>query len=69
MIKSDTIQKKIKRVKDTLDRMERGLYVGVSIGWVTDQIAWLWKFRHINYDEMTQLTARARYIISTYKPD
>jgi len=69
MIKSETIQKKIKRIEDTLDRMERGLYTGVSIGWVTDQIAWLWKFRYISYDEMTRLTAYARYIIGTYKPD
>ena len=69
MVKPETIRKKIKRVEDTLDRMEQGLYVGVSIGWVTDQIAWLWKFRHISYEEMTRLTAHARYVISTYKPD
>lgn len=69
MVKPETIQKKIKRIDDTLDRMERGLYTGIRIGKITDQIAWLWKFRHISYDEMTRLTARARYVISTYKPD
>lgn len=68
-MKPETVQKKVRRINDTLDRMERGLYVGVSIGWVCDQIAWLWKFRHISYAEMTALTAKARYVLSTFKPD
>lgn len=69
MVKSETIEKKIKRIEDTLERMERGLYTGVSIGWVTDQIAWLWKFRLINHDKMTDLATHAMYVISTYKPE
>ena len=69
MIKSETIQKKIKKIENTLNRMGNGLYTGVSIGYITNQIAWLWKYRYISYEEMTELTAYARYIISTYKPD
>ena len=68
-MKPETIDKKVSKLYNTMDRMERGLYTGLSIGWVTDQIAWLWKFRYIDYDEMTKLTARARYIIGTYRPD
>lgn len=63
------VSNKISFVENTLDRMEQGLYTGISIGRITDTIAWLWKYRYINYDQMTKLTAKARYIISTYKPD
>lgn len=63
MVKKETILKKIKRVEDALTRMENGMYPGVSIGWITDTIAWLWKFRYISYDKLTDLTARARYVI------
>ena len=38
MISQDTIRRKVKRIDDTLDRMEQGLYTGVSIGTVTDEI-------------------------------
>lgn len=69
MIKPQTIEKKIKKIENTLSRMENGLYTDVSIGYITDQIAWLWKYRYIDYDTMTRLTAYARYVISTYKPD
>lgn len=69
MISKTAVEKKVKRVCDTLDRMEKGVYAGATIGWVTDQIAWLWKWRYISYEEMTRLTARARFVISTYKPD
>jgi hypothetical protein len=63
MIKKETISKKIKRVEDALTRMENGMYAGVTVGWITDTIAWLWKFRYIDYDQLTDLTARARYVI------
>lgn len=68
-MKPDAIKKKVARIDSILDRIERGMYVGESIGNVTDQIAWLWKFRHISYEEMTRLTAKARYVISTFKPE
>ena len=61
--------KKVKFVRDTLDRMDQGKWTGVRIGCITDQIAWLWKFRKIDYETMTELTAKARYVISTMKPD
>lgn len=62
-------EKKLKFINDTLDRMERGLYTGVGIGTITDQIAWLWKFRKIDYETMAQLTDKATHIIHTYKPE
>ena len=58
-MKQDTIKKKVNKIENILDRMEKGLYTGISIGYVTDQIAWLWKFRHISHDEMVKLTDHA----------
>lgn len=63
------MKSKVGQIDNYLDRMEQGLYTGVSIGYVTDQIAWLWKWRKISYEEMSRLTAKARYVISTYMPD
>lgn len=63
------VQKKVKRIENILDRMEKGLYTGISIGYVTDQIAWLWKFRYIDYDTLTRLTTRATYVINTFNLD
>lgn len=63
-MKQETIEKKVELIRDTLDRMDRGMYAGHTIGWVTDQIAWLWKFRHIDYDTMTELAMHAVYTLS-----
>ena len=62
-------KKKIEFIWNTLDRIERGQYVGVSIGTVTDMIAWLWKWRKIDYQTLTDMTGKATYVISTFKPD
>lgn len=58
-MKQDTIKKKVEKIENSLNRMEQGLYTDVSISWITDQIAWLWKFRHISHDEMIKLTDHA----------
>ena len=69
MISQDTIRRKVKRIDDTLDRMEQGLYTGVSIRTVTDEIFWLFRFRHISCEEMNRLTDKAINVIKVYKPD
>ena len=69
MISTDSIRRKVKRIDDTLNRIECGLYTGVSIGSITDEIAWLWKFRYISYEEMQRLTDRAINVIKVYRPD
>lgn len=63
MIKKETIERKIKKIEDTLSRMEKGAYTGLSIGWVTDQIDWLWKFRYINENQLNDLCSHATYVI------
>lgn len=63
MVKKNTIDRKVKRIEDALTRMENGMYSGVRIGWITDTIVWLWKYRYISYEQLTDLTARARYVI------
>lgn len=68
-MKKSAVDRKVAKIEWILDRMEQGLYTGFTIGWVTDQIAWLYKWRYIDYDLMTHLTAKARYVISTYAPD
>lgn len=69
MISQDTIRRKVKRIDDTLDRMEQGLYTGVSISTVTNEIYWLFRFRHIGCEEMNRLTDRVINVIKVYKPD
>lgn len=66
-MKKESIDKKVKRIKDALDRMDRGLYAGVTIDWVTDQIVWLWKFRYIDHDTMTELSTHAIQTLSIIK--
>lgn len=56
------------RVQTILDRMVDGKYTGFTIGQVVDQIAWLWKWKKITRDEMTLMTAQARYILGECDP-
>lgn len=58
-MKQDTVKKKVEKIENSLNRMEQGLYTDVSISWITDQIAWLWKFHHISHDDMVKLTDHA----------
>ena len=69
MIAKATVERKVRWIEDTLDRMERGLYVGVGVCEVTDAIAWLWRFRHIVHATMERLTSEAARIITEAKPD
>ena len=67
-MKQESIDAKVQRIRDALDRMDRGMYPGLSIGMITDQIAWLWKFRYIDYDTMTELATHAIYTLSIIRP-
>ena len=58
------VEKEVKRLHNLLDRMENGLYTGIKIGWITDRIAWLWKFHQIDYDTMSMLCMHATRAIS-----
>lgn len=69
MKKHIDVQKKVNRIENILDRMEKGLYTGISIGYISDQIAWLWKFRYIDHDTLTNLTTRVTYVINTFNLD
>lgn len=62
-IKPETIKRKIKTIDNTLDKMERGMWTGVSTGYIIDQIAWLWKFKHISRAEMERLADRTINIL------
>lgn len=46
-----------------LDRAAAGQYTGWSIGEMCDRIAWLWKYRKIDYNTMEKMTAQMRYIM------
>ena len=58
------VEKAVQKLHNLLDRMENGLYTGIKIGWITDRIAWLWKFRQIDYDTMSMLCMHATRVIS-----
>lgn len=68
-MKTETVKRKVKFIEDNLNRIENGLYTGLTIGKITDTIAWLWKYRYIDYETMSKLVARTTYIINAYKPD
>lgn len=57
----------IAQLRETLDRMESGKYTGIKISKVTDQIAWLWKWRKISREEMKELTEQAIRILETMR--
>lgn len=57
----------IAQLRETLDRMESGKYTGIKISKVTDQIAWLWKWRKISREEMKELTEQAIRILETLR--
>lgn len=57
----------IAQLRETLDRMESGKYTGIKISKVTDQIAWLWKWRKISREEMIELTEQAIRILEVMR--
>ena len=59
-------EKDIKRINKALDAMEQGRYAGLKLGWITERIDWLWKFRHITREQMEKLADRTTYIIENY---
>ena len=50
--------KRYKTLIDGINRLERGLYTTVNVGWCCDTIAWLWKWRKITESEMESLCDR-----------
>ena len=65
-MKPEKVKKIVNTINDYFDRVESGKYVSLPINYITDKIDWLWKFRHITYEQMSQLTSRATYIIENY---
>ena len=55
MIKQDTIDRKVKRLENNLNRLERGLYHELSIDYIISQIDWLWKYRYISESKKNDL--------------
>ncbi len=65
-----TQTKCVRRVKKVLDDMEqRGCENFELLGWATNKIAWLWKWRKISREEMVKMTAQVRYILGSLSPD
>lgn len=46
-VKEDGIQKKIKRIKHSLDRIESGMCAELSIEYCTDYIGWLVQYKKV----------------------
>ena len=57
----------IKQLKDALNNMEYGKYSCIPIRRVTDQIAWLWKWKKITHDEMVEMTDQAIRILENMR--
>ena len=58
-----TIANKIQKVNDSITRLEHGKYCDVDINWITTQIDWLYKFRHIDYEQMSEFAERITNVI------
>lgn len=54
---------KKERVQEILDKMEQGKYTGFPISQITDNIAWLWKWRKITREEMERMTEQVCIIL------
>lgn len=62
---ASTLEWKIKQVNQRLDYYEKhglGIAGMCDMQRVADTIAWLWKFRHISEEQMTEMTERATRI-------
>ena len=44
------------RIRDSLHRMERGMYAPLKLSWISNRICWLWKFKKIDEATMQLLT-------------
>lgn len=69
MVKKETITRKVNLIDDYFNRIQEGRWTGLKIQYITDQIVWLWKYRHITEEEMVRLTDRAIYIMDRYRPE
>ena len=49
-------------IDNILKAFEGNGYTAQSMYWVTDRIAWCWKFRKITEEQMEELANRATYI-------
>ena len=59
MVKSKTIENKVRRIEDSLDRLEMGKYSDLPISKISDTICWLWKYRYISKEDMERLCQKA----------
>lgn len=56
--------KEVNKVRETLSRINRGLYTALSIEWCSDRIYWLHKFGYLTDSELTELTGKATDIFN-----
>lgn len=58
-VKQATIERKVERVRQSLDAIERGRYHDLSIDSCVDTIDWLWRFRYISKECKNSLCDKA----------
>lgn len=62
-MKEATLERKVQRIKDSLDRLESGRYCDVSMSWICDQIAWLARFKYLQGESLNTLVNRATEVL------
>lgn len=62
-MKEATLERKIRKINDSLDRLESGRYCDVSMSWICDQIAWLAKFKYLQDESLNTLVDRATELL------
>ena len=67
MVKRTTITRKVKEVDDGLDRYIDGKYPTYSIEWLTNQIEWLYRYKHIDEATKDRLCDKAMLAIEASK--
>lgn len=62
-MKEATLERKIKKIEDSLDRFESGRYCDVSMSWICDQIAWLARFKYLQGESLNKLADKATELL------
>lgn len=62
-MKEATLERKIKKITDSLDRLESGRYCDVSMSWICDQISWLAKFKYLQGESLNKLVDRTTELL------
>lgn len=57
-MKNSSVEKKIKNLEEAISRLEKGMYPSYSVEYITDQIAWMSKWKVTDKKKIDELAQR-----------